>query len=77
MCKFLELEGQEEFLRESRADDAHWWRAYVIHRRKVGGEAVGAETRLGRAELLWFLESYSGQLDRPAIHAHLRTLFER
>lgn len=78
VCKFSDIGLQEDFLRRDHGDDrSHWWRCYVIHRRKVGGESLGAETRLGRVELLWFLVSFHGKLERGEIDAHLRTLFER
>jgi hypothetical protein len=75
---------QSDYSRDpSRFTDAeldHWWRSYVIHRRKVGGAGTPGEggLRLQRQELAWFLDAMEGRpLDRGAISGHLRERIEQ
>ncbi|TDJ67161.1 MAG: hypothetical protein E2O39_15215 [Planctomycetota bacterium] len=65
VCKFLDPEYQKtEYLGGSHldADIQHFWRSYVIFRRKVGGGVTGAGLRLLRQELAWF---YDAVHERP------------
>lgn len=39
---------------------AHWWRAYVIFKRKVGSQIVGGSLRLRLKEVRWFFDALRG-----------------
>ncbi|MDP6839936.1 MAG: hypothetical protein QF724_13450, partial [Planctomycetota bacterium] len=54
------------------AELAHWWRAYFLHRRKVGGYVVGSGVRPRLREVRWFLEAREERpLPRDEIQEHI------
>jgi hypothetical protein len=54
---------------------SHWWRAYFLHRRKVGGYIVGSGVRPRRQEVTWFLDALEDKtLPREPIGAHIRSI---
>ena len=78
LCKFRVPEVQNAYLAVIGTDYPHWWRAYVIHRRKVGGFRVGGGSGLRRIELAWYLDALR-ELPPPLeeVDAHLRRIADR
>jgi len=78
ICKY-EYPAWQEMLVEQRlpanAMNAHWWRSYVLFKRKVGGQIVGGSLRMRMQELRWFCAALRGVApDRVEIIKHLRAL---
>lgn len=63
LCRPGSVAARNRWLRD-RIDagelDGDFWRAFVIHRRKVGG-VIGGSTKLKRQELDWFLDAVAGR----------------
>ena len=74
VCKFHVPDLQNAYLRAT-TDYPHWWRATLLHRRKVGGPVVGGGVTLSRVELAWYDEALR-DLTPPmdAVMAHLRRI---
>ncbi|MFT5050802.1 MAG: hypothetical protein ACI8QZ_002207 [Chlamydiales bacterium] len=78
ICKF-EYPAWQEMLVEQRlpanAVNSHWWRSFVLYKRKVGGQIVGASLRLRMQELRWFCDALQGIApDKAALREHMRSL---
>jgi len=43
------------------AIDGHWWRSFVIHRRKIGVGVGGSSARITLQELEWYFDSLAGR----------------
>ena len=78
VCKFYVPDRQSAYLKVGGPDYPHWWRSYVIHRRKVGGYTVGGGGGLTRVELGWYLDALH-DLSPPMdeVDAHLRRNSDR
>ncbi len=78
ITKFRVPDAQQAYLKDAGTDYPHWWRAFVIHRRKVGGHAVGGGGGLTQAELAWYLDALR-DLSPPMkeVDAHLRRNSDR
>ena len=80
VCRY-EYPRWQEMMVEQRiptaGPSAHWWRTYVIFKRKVGGQIVGGSMRLRMKELRWFLAALDGQgLEREEALEHMMALQE-
>ena len=78
VCKFHEPVLQKTYLVSARVDPAHWWRSYLIHRRKTGGQALAGGAGLSHRELAWYFQALH---DRPPpldeIDTYLRNRLDR
>lgn len=61
---------QYQYLKERlEAVDAHWWRSFVIYRRKLGAGVGGSSARITPRELGWYLDALA---ERPLPADELR-----
>ncbi len=71
ICRLIGLEPLEEHLAQRKRGGLPfeaWLRRFLLHRRKVGGPALGAVGRLKHHEVRWFLDALGGRaLDERAV----------
>jgi len=77
VCKNAGADVQYRYLRErieAGEVDAHFWRSFVLLRRKIGVVVGGSSGRLDRRELEWWLAARDGRpLPVDEVLEHIRT----